>query len=199
MNDRKRQEAALRQEGRLPPGQYLTLKWPVLHEGPVPEFDAASWNLEVRGLVDHPCRLSWDEFKALPRKRIKADFHCVTSWSKVDNEWEGVPFAVIAERAQPKPDTHFVMLHAENGYTTNVPLEDLMRNDVLLADWHIPEPLTPEHGAPMSLVVPHLYSWKSAKWLRGLEFVDRDRAGYWEQVGYQMYGDPFKEQRYQRR
>ena len=110
--------------------------------------------------------------------------------------WEGVPFATIAERARPKPDARFVMLHAENGYISNVPLEDLMRDDVLLADWHAPEPLTPEHGAPVRLVVPHLYAWKSAKWLRGLEFIDRDRGGYWEQVGYHMYGDPFKEQRY---
>ena len=196
MNERKRQEAALRQEGRLPPGQYLTIKWPVLHEGPVPEFDASSWHLEVRGLVDQPYRLNWDEFKTLPRERIKADFHCVTSWSKFDNEWEGVPFAAIAERARPKPDARFVMLHAENGYTANLPLEDLMRDDVLLADWHAPEPLTPEHGAPLRLVVPHLYAWKSAKWLRAWSSSTATGPGYWEQVGYHMYGDPFKEQRY---
>ena len=196
VNDRRRQEEALRQKGRLPPGQYLTLKWPVLHEGTVPEFDAARWNLEVRGLVERRFRLGWDEFKTLPRKRIQADFHCVTTWSKFDNEWEGVPFQVITEKARPRPEARFVILHAENGYTTNLPLEELMRDDVLLADWHAPEPLTPEHGAPVRLVVPRLYAWKSAKWVRGLEFVERDRAGYWEQVGYHMYGDPFKQQRY---
>ena len=194
--DRKKIERERRDDGRLPPGQSLTLKWPVLHEGRVPLFDPAGWDLEVRGLVANPFRLTWDEFKALPRKRITADFHCVTTWSKLDNEWEGVPFRVIAEKAKPKPEARFVMVHGENGYTTNVPLEDLMRDNVLLADWHAPEPLTAEHGAPLRLVVPHLYAWKSAKWLRGFDFLESDRAGYWEKVGYHMYGDPFLEQRY---
>jgi DMSO/TMAO reductase YedYZ molybdopterin-dependent catalytic subunit len=195
-NERKKIEGERREDGRLPPGQSLTLKWPVLHEGRVPVFDPARWDLEVRGLVENPFRLSWEEFKALPRKRVKADFHCVTAWSKFDNEWEGVPFRVIAEKAAPKPEARFVMVHGEVGYTTNVPLADLMREDVLLADWHAPEPLTAEHGAPLRLVVPHLYAWKSAKWLRGFDFLESDRAGYWEKVGYHMYGDPFLEQRY---
>jgi DMSO/TMAO reductase YedYZ molybdopterin-dependent catalytic subunit len=194
--ERKNLEQERRDDGRLPPGQSLTLKWPVLHEGRVPSFDPARWDLEVRGLVENPFRLSWDEFKALPRRRITADFHCVTTWSKFDNEWEGVPFRVIAERARPKPEARFVMVHGEVGYTTNVPLEDLMREEVLLADWHAPEPLTAEHGAPLRLVVPHLYAWKSAKWLRGFDFLESDRPGYWEKVGYHMYGDPFREQRY---
>ena len=194
--DRKQEEEARRQDGRLPPGQSLTLKWPVLHEGKVPAFEPATWDLTVRGLVENPFSLTWDEFKALPRKRIQADFHCVTTWSKFDNEWEGVPFRLIAERAGVKPEAKFVVIRGDIGYTTNAPLEDLMRDDVLLADWHAPEPLSPEHGAPLRLVVPHLYAWKSAKWLRGFDFVDEDRAGYWEQVGYHMYGDPFLEQRF---
>ena len=180
----------------MPPGQSLTLKWPVLHEGQAPSFDRARWDLAVRGLVENPFRLTWDEFQALPRKRIKADFHCVTTWSKFDNEWEGVSFRVIAEKAKVKPEAGYVMVHGEGGYTTNVPLEDLLREEVLLADWHAPEPLTAEHGAPLRLVVPHLYAWKSAKWLRGFDFLANDRPGYWEQVGYHMYGDPFREQRY---
>ncbi len=194
--ERKKQEQAQREEGRLPPGQYLTLKWPVLHEGSIPTFDPAKWDLTVRGLVEKPLRLTWDEFKSLPRTRVKADFHCVTTWSKFDNEWEGVLFRDIAEKVVPKPEAHFVTAHGDGGYTTNIPLEDLLREDVLLADTHAPEPMTAEHGAPLRLVVPHLYAWKSAKWLRALEFMPSDRAGFWEQVGYHMYGDPFREQRY---
>lgn len=194
--DRKAEEEARRQDGRLPPGQALTLKWPVLHEGAVPKFDAASWDLEIRGLVDSPFTVTWEEFKALPRKRITADFHCVTTWSKFDNEWEGVPFTVIAEKARIQPAAKYVVIRGEGGYTTNAPLEDLLREDVLLADWHAPEPLTADHGAPVRLVVPHLYAWKSAKWLRGLDFVESDQPGFWEKVGYHMYGDPFREQRY---
>jgi len=194
--DRKTLEQARREDGRLPPGQSLTLKWPVLHEGRVPNFDPATWDLEVRGLVERPFKLSWREFQALPRKRITADFHCVTTWSKFDNQWEGVPFRVIAEKAGVQPEAKFVLIRGEGGYTTNAPLADLLRDDVLLADWHAPEPLTVDHGAPVRLVVPHLYAWKSAKWLRGLDFLDADQAGYWEKVGYHMYGDPFLEQRY---
>lgn len=196
--DRRAQEQARRADGRLPPGQSLTLKWPVLHEGRVPEFDPATWDLSVRGLVENPFSISWAEFQQLPRRKITADFHCVTTWSKFDNEWEGVPFQVIAARARVRPEARFVMIHGDGGYTTNAPLEDLMRENVLLADRHAPEPLTPEHGAPLRLVVPHLYAWKSAKWLRGFEFLAQDRPGYWEKVGYHMYGDPFREQRYNR-
>jgi DMSO/TMAO reductase YedYZ molybdopterin-dependent catalytic subunit len=120
----------------------------------------------------------------------------VTTWSKFDNEWEGVPFRVIAEKAKVKPEARFVMVRGDVGYTTHVPLADLMHENVLLADWHAPEPLTAEHGAPLRLVVPHLYAWKSAKWLRGFDFLESDRPGFWEKVGYHMYGDPFLEQRY---
>ena len=194
--ERKRLEAQRRQEGRLPPGQSLTLKWPVLHEGAVPTFDPTNWDFSVSGLVESPFTLTWDEFQALPRTKIRADFHCVTTWSKFDNEWEGVSFRVLAQRARPKPEAQFVVVKADGGYTTNVPLEDLLRDTVLLADRHAPEPLSAEHGAPLRLIVPHLYAWKSAKWVRGLDFIAADRPGFWEQVGYHMHGDPFEEQRY---
>jgi len=196
MDERKQLEAERRADGRLPPGQALTLKWPVLHAGNVPRFDEQCWDLRVGGLVDNPLRLSWREFQALPRTRIRADFHCVTTWSKFDNEWEGVRFREIAERARPVPEAKFVVIQAEEGYTTNLPLEDLMGDDVLLADQHWPEPLTADHGAPLRLVVPHLYAWKSAKWLRGFEFTAEDREGFWEAAGYHMRGDPFREERY---
>lgn len=195
-SERKQLEEEMKSAGRLPPGQALTIKWPVLHEGRIPTFDPATWTLTIGGLVDKPFELTWQQFQALPRKKITADFHCVTTWSKFDNEWEGVPFSTLAEHAKPKPEAKFVLIKADGGYTTNAPLEDLLREDVLVADTHAPEPLTPEHGAPARLVVPHLYAWKSAKWIRGFDFIASDRAGYWEGVGYHMYGDPFQEQRY---
>ncbi len=195
-SERRRKEEVYRQQGRLPPGQTLTLKWPVLHEGSVPHFDPAQWDFQVRGLVAHPRRFTWEEFNKLPQIRVVADFHCVTAWSKFDNEWIGVSFRVIVEMAKPLPRARYVMVHADPGYDTNVPLVDLMREDVVLALAHAPEPLTPEHGGPLRLIVPHLYAWKSAKWLRALDFMEQDRAGYWESVGYHMYGDPFREQRY---
>ena len=195
-NERRVQERQYAEQGRLPPGQSLTLKWPVLHEGRIPRFDPDQWDFRVAGLVENPMRLTWQEFERLPKVKTRADFHCVTTWSKMDNEWEGVPFRTIAEMVRPKPEARHVMVQADAGYTTNVPLPDLMRDNVLFATAHAPEPLTAEHGHPLRLVVPHLYAWKSAKWVRGLDFLDRDRAGYWEKVGYHMYGDPFREQRY---
>ena len=195
-SERKKLQREHRSAGRLPPGQSLTLKWPVLHVGAVPEFDPATWRFSVGGLVERPYELSWQEFQSLPRVRVQADFHCVTTWSKFDNVWEGVSLRTIVERAAPKPDAHYVIQHCDGGYTTNTPLEDLLRENVLLADTHSPEPLTPEHGGPLRMIVPHLYAWKSAKWIRGLEFVAADRAGYWEERGYHMYGDPAREQRF---
>ena len=194
--ERKRLQSEHRASGRLPPGQSLTLKWPVLHVGSVPRFDPGTWRFAVTGLVGNPFELSWDEFQSLPRERVRADFHCVTTWSKLDNVWEGVSVRTLAERARPEPEARFVIQHCEGGYTTNTPLEDLLRENVLLADTHSPEPLTPEHGGPLRMVVPHLYAWKSGKWIRGLEFADSDRAGFWEQRGYHMYGDPGREQRF---
>ena len=195
-SERKKLEQEHRAAGRLPPGQSLTLKWPVLHVGAVPEFDPATWRFSVGGLVERPFELSWQEFQSLPRVRVQADFHCVTTWSKFDNVWEGVSLRTIIERAAPTPDARYVIQHCDGGYTTNTPLEDLLQDNVLLADTHSPEPLTPEHGGPLRMIVPHLYAWKSAKWIRGLEFVAADQAGYWEERGYHMYGDPAREQRF---
>ena len=195
-SERKRLEREHRDAGRLPPGQSLTLKWPVLHVGAVPEFDPASWRFSVAGLVARPFELSWVEFQSLPRVRVRADFHCVTTWSKFDNVWEGVSMRTIVDRARPTREARYVIQHCDGGYTTNTPLDDLLEDNVLLADTHSPEPLTPEHGGPLRMIIPHLYAWKSSKWIRGLEFVDRDRAGYWEERGYHMHGDPKREQRF---
>ncbi|MBI2677593.1 MAG: sulfite oxidase-like oxidoreductase [Candidatus Koribacter versatilis] len=186
----------MQQEGRLPPGQAATLKWPVLHYGGVPRFDPASWDFKVWGLVAQPLRLTWEEFGALPRFHITRDFHCVTRWSRFDNQWTGVAFRELLRRVQAKPEAAHVLIHAEQGFTANVPLADLDRDDVLLATHHDGEALTPDHGYPLRLIVPHLYAWKSVKWVRGLEFLDRDVPGFWERNGYHMYGDPFREQRF---
>ena len=181
---------------RLPPGQYATEKWPVLHYGSVPDFDPASWDFRVWGLVEQPLRFGYEEFLALPHGSFKADIHCVTRWSLFDSTWEGVSVRAVLERARPKPEGRFVMLHAEAGYTTNLPLADLDREQALFAYKRNGENITPEHGWPLRLVLPHLYFWKSAKWLRGLEFLPEERPGFWEQYGYHMRGDPWKEERY---
>jgi DMSO/TMAO reductase YedYZ molybdopterin-dependent catalytic subunit len=194
--DRKEQERLRKQEGRLPPGQSLTLKWPVLHYGSVPRFDPERWDLRVYGLVDTPLTMTWAEFNALPKTQHTSDFHCVTRWSRFDNQWAGVALREVLRRAQPKPGAAYVLVHGEQGFTANVPLADLDRDDVLLATHHDGEPLTADHGYPLRLIVPHLYAWKSVKWLRSLEFLDHDAAGFWEQNGYHMYGDPWKEQRF---
>ncbi len=193
---RKTKENEMRSLHRLPPGQALTEKWPVLHYGDVPHFDPARWDFRVEGLVENPLRLSWEEFQKLPRVTIQTDIHCVTHWSRFDTVFEGVPFKAIYDLARPRPPARFVMVYAEQGFTTNVPLEDLLRENVLLATHADGSPLTPEHGYPLRLVVPHLYFWKSAKWMRGMEFMPADRPGFWEQNGYHMYGDPWKEQRF---
>lgn len=194
--ERKQREREMRDAGRLPPGQSLTLKWPVLHEGSVPAFDPKTWDFRIEGLVEKPLRLTWDEFTRLPMKEVAADMHCVTRWSRFDVRWEGVPFAEIAKLASPRPDARFVMVLAEQGYTSNVPLDDLMRPTTLFALKHNGEPLPAEHGYPVRLVVPHLYAWKSVKWVRGLDFMAHDAPGYWEENGYNMYGDPLREQRF---
>lgn len=195
-SERKIQERAMREAGRLPPGQSLTLKWPVLHEGTVPRFDPKTWDFRVTGLVNKPLRLSWDEFTRLPMKQVTADMHCVTRWSRFDVRWEGVPFTEVMKLIDAKPEAKYVMVLAEQGYTANVPLENLMHPTTLFALKHNGEPLPPEHGYPVRLVVPELYAWKSVKWVRGLEFMEKDAPGFWEQNGYHIYGDPFKEQRF---
>jgi DMSO/TMAO reductase YedYZ molybdopterin-dependent catalytic subunit len=196
--ERKLAERQKLAEGKLPPGQSLTLKWPVLHFGSVPQFDPANWDLEVYGLVESPLKLTWNEFKALPRIKNMSDFHCVTRWSRFDNTWDGVSMQEILRRVRPKPSATHVLVHAEQGFTANVPLADLDRPEVILATHHEGQPLTADHGYPLRLIVPHLYAWKSVKWLRGLEFLDHDVPGFWEQNGYHMYGDPWKELRYSR-
>lgn len=195
-NERKELEQRMRDARRLPPGQAATLKWPVLHYGSIPSFDASTWDFTISGQVEAPLRLSWEEFDRLPKFEVTRDFHCVTRWSRFDNRWQGVAFRTILQLARPKPSARYVLVHAEQGYTANVPLADLDRDDVLFATHHDGQPLTPEHGYPLRLIVPHLYAWKSVKWVRGLEFFDRDVPGFWEQNGYHMYGDPWKEQRF---
>jgi DMSO/TMAO reductase YedYZ molybdopterin-dependent catalytic subunit len=200
-DERHRRERGMQAAGRLPPGQALTLKWPVLHEGPVPEFDPATWDFRVGGLVDRPLSHRFSEMQALPRAEVVADFHCVTKWSTFDNRWGGVRFQEILQRTGPLSTATHVMVLGQKGrerygYTTNVPLADLDRPEVLLADTHDGRPLEAEHGGPLRLVVPHLYAWKSAKWLRGFIFMEGDKPGYWERLGYHMYGDPFREQRF---
>jgi len=198
MLDRLRSRPALSddQKGRVPPGQYVTQKWPVLHYGSVPSVDLATWDFRVWGEVEEPFTFSWKEFRQMPRKSIHRDIHCVTRWSRLDMDFEGVPIQHILERARPKPSARFVVEHAEQGYTTNLPLDLLDDNDVLLADVADGEPLSPEHGYPLRLVVPKRYFWKSAKWIRGLQFRADDRLGFWERYGYHNEADPWQEQRF---
>jgi DMSO/TMAO reductase YedYZ molybdopterin-dependent catalytic subunit len=193
---RREKEKKARAEGMLPPGQSLTIKWPVLHAGSVPQFDAARWDFRIDGLVEEPLRLSWQEFRALPQVEVTSDFHCVTRWSRLDNRWKGVLFTEVLQRVKLKTGAEYVLVLAEEGYTANVPLKDLERPDVLFAFEHDGEPLPAEHGGPLRLVVPQLYAWKSVKWVRGFTLLDHDELGFWERNGYHVYGDPWKEQRY---
>ena len=181
---------------RIPPGQRLTDKFPVLHYGSIPEFDRQTWDLKVFGLVEEPLTLSYDQFLELPATRIVADIHCVTTWSKLDTKWEGVLFRKLMDSVEVNPEARFVMVHCEQGFTTSVPLEVLMDDDVLLAYRYDDQSLTPEHGYPLRLVVPKKYFWKSAKWVRGLELMAQDRLGFWEVRGYHNNADPWEEERY---
>jgi DMSO/TMAO reductase YedYZ molybdopterin-dependent catalytic subunit len=184
------------QKKRVPPGQYVTEKWPVLHYGSVPRIDLATWNFRVWGEVENPFSFTWDEFKQMPRKQVHTDIHCVTRWSKLDMDWDGVPIQHILERAQLKPTARFVLAHSEQGYTANMPLEVLDDDDVMLADIADGEPLEPDHGYPLRLIVPKRYFWKSAKWIRGLQFLTQDQLGFWERYGYNNNADPWKEERF---
>jgi DMSO/TMAO reductase YedYZ molybdopterin-dependent catalytic subunit len=195
-DERHQLERRMRDAGRLPPGQKATLKWPVLHMGSVPPFEPASWDFRINGLVREPLRLTWQEFTRMPMKEVVADMHCVTRWSRFDVRWEGVPFTEVIKLVELKPEAKYALILAEQGYTSNLPLEDLTRPDVLFALKHNGEPLPADHGYPLRLVVPHLYGWKSVKWVRGFMVLDHDRPGFWERSGYHIYGDPFKEQRY---
>ena len=181
---------------RVPPGQYLTERFPVLTVGPNPKFDLATWDFGVFGEVDTPVTLSWDELMALPQKEVTTDIHCVTRWSKLDTTWTGVRVRELLERARVKPTGTHVMAHCDGGYTTNVPLEALHEDDVLVTHTYEGKPLEPDHGAPLRLLVPSRYFWKSAKFLRGLEVMPEDRMGFWELNGYHNDADPWKEERH---
>jgi len=195
-SERRKLERVMRDVGRLPPGQSLTLKWPVLHVGDVPPFDPQHWMFRITGLVEQPISLTWLEFSRLPQTTVVADMHCVTRWSQFDVRWEGILFSEVMKLLKLKQEAKYVTVTAEHGYTSNVPLADLERPTTVFALKENGEPLPPEHGYPVRLVVPHLYAWKSVKWVRGLEFLKEDAPGFWEQNGYHLYGDPFREQRF---
>jgi DMSO/TMAO reductase YedYZ molybdopterin-dependent catalytic subunit len=180
--------------GRVPPGQYLVDGFPVLSAGPTPHTPTDQWDFSVVGEVDDPPRWTWDEFLALPTETITKDIHCVTKWSKLDTVWEGVSVDTLLEAIDH--DGEYVLAFCDGGYTTNLPLEDVTDGKAWVAFAYDGEPLEPEHGGPARLLVPHLYFWKSAKWVRGLSFRDEDEPGFWEQNGYHIYGDPWREQRY---
>jgi DMSO/TMAO reductase YedYZ molybdopterin-dependent catalytic subunit len=183
-------------EPRLPPGQYHTTKWPVLSYEKTPRFDADTYRFRVYGEVAHPIELTWNELQALPRTELTTDIHCVTTWSRFDNHWEGVHIREILKRVEPTENAHFVMAHSFTGYTTNMPLSALDDDDVMIVFKHDGEELEPEHGGPVRLLVPKLYFYKSAKWLDGLEFMATDRPGFWELGGYSNSADPWREERY---
>ncbi|HEX6800307.1 MAG TPA: sulfite oxidase-like oxidoreductase [Ktedonobacterales bacterium] len=183
-------------EPRLPPGQYHTKKWPVLSYEQTPRFDAQKYRFKVWGEVAHPFELTWEELQALPRADLTTDIHCVTTWSRYDNRWEGIHIRDILKRAEPTENARFVMAHSFTGYTTNLPLSALDDDDVMIAFKHDSQDIEPEHGGPVRLVVPKLYFYKSAKWLSGLEFMPNDRPGFWEIRGYSNSADPWKEERY---
>ncbi|MFH1524093.1 MAG: molybdopterin-dependent oxidoreductase [Chloroflexota bacterium] len=205
--DRRKEEQRIRDENRLPPGQALTLKFPVLHYGSVPAFNPATWDFRIWGEVEEEARWTWDEFNRLPRSKVTMDIHCVTRWSKADTLWEGVSVRTMLDKGllKLKPAAQFVMQHAEHGFTVNLPLEVVLQENFLLATHFNGEPLMPDHGYPLRGVVGAIpgrddiqtpYLWKGAKWLRGLEFMSRDRLGFWEQAGYSNRADVWKEERF---
>ncbi len=183
---------------RLPPGQYLTEKWPVLHAGSAAKYpaDLAGWDFTVSGEVDTPLTLTWAQLHELPRVEVTQDIHCVTRWSRFDASFEGIPWSALRELVGPRPSAGFAIAHAEAGFTANVPIEFLEREGAMLATHADGEPLSRDHGWPLRLIVPGKYFWKSAKWLRGIELTAHDRPGFWERYGYHNDADPFKEERY---
>ncbi|MGQ9613455.1 MAG: sulfite oxidase-like oxidoreductase [Chloroflexus sp.] len=196
---KRKDQAQSDQSHRVPSGQYVTEKFPVLHYGSVPKYTNVEeqWDLRCWGELAEPVRFSFREFRALPTTTIKTDIHCVTRWSKLDTTWEGVSFREFLRHIPPlKPSARFMIAHSEQGYTANLPLEALLDDDVMLAYKYEGQELTPEHGYPLRLLVPKKYFWKSAKWLRGIEFLDHDRLGFWERYGYNNNADPWREERY---
>lgn len=209
MKNRRDEEDQIRSAGRLPPGQSLTQKFPVLHYGPVPRFNPATWDLRVWGEVEEEVRWNWDEFTKLPRHKVEMDIHCVTRWSKFNTTWEGVSLKDLVDKGliKLKPTAKFLLQHAEYGFTVNVPLDVALAENFLLADKFNGEPLEPDHGYPLRGVVGFIvgrddletpYLWKGAKWLRGLEFRAEDQLGFWEQAGYHNRADVWKEERFAR-
>lgn len=196
--DRNRQRLADQglDPARLPPGQYLTDRFPVLHVGDVPDYEPGQWDLTVTGLVDEPFTVDLDALRAMPATELTFDIHCVTKWSKFDTTWRGVRVRDLLERAGVQPAATHVMEHAEFGYTTNVPLADITTDEAIVAYEYEGAEIEPIHGGPVRIVIPHLYFWKSAKWVRSLELIAADSPGFWERNGYHMYGDPFREQRF---
>ena len=203
---RREEEERIKQEGRLPPGQALTNRFPVLHYGPVPRFNPATWTMRVFGEVEEEVLWSWDEFSKLPRSKLVMDIHCVTRWSKFDTEWEGVSIRTLVDQGiiKLKPTAHYLLQHCEYGFTVNIPLEVALAPNFLLATHFNGEPLEPDHGYPVRGVVGNIpgtdyttpYFWKGGKWIRGLEFLAQDRMGFWEQAGYHNEADVWKEQRF---
>lgn len=180
----------------IPPGQTIATGFPVLHVGDVPQFDPATWRLRFFGLCENPFELSWDELRTEPTVEWRGDIHCVTRWTKKDTVWRGVFFRRLVERAKPRPEVTHVVQHADNDYTTNLPLAAMLGDDCLVAYEFDGQPLEPVHGGPVRMLVPKLYFWKSAKWIKAIEFLDRDRKGFWEVRGYHNDADPWKEERY---
>jgi DMSO/TMAO reductase YedYZ molybdopterin-dependent catalytic subunit len=197
---RSKAEAKVAEAGydpaRLPPGQYLTEKWPVLHAGSVPKVDLATWTLSITGEVERPLMLTWAELRELPSREVTVDIHCVTRWSRFDTTFKGVHWSELAKLAAPKPSGRYVVARAEQGFTSNMPLAAIEDRNALIAYEADGEPLTPDHGWPVRLVVPSRYFWKSAKWLAGIELLDHDEPGFWERYGYHNDADYSKEQRY---
>ena len=196
--DRNRKEVEEKgfDPSRLPPGQYLTERFPVLHVGDVPTYAPGEWNLTIGGLVNNPFAFTFEELTALPSVTLTTDIHCVTKWSKFDTVWRGVKLKDLLDRAGIQSDATHVMGHAEYGYTANLPLEDALLDESMVVWEYEGEPIEPIHGGPVRLLVPNLYFWKSPKWLRGIELMNADKPGFWERNGYHMYGDPFREQRH---
>lgn len=182
--------------GRVPPGQYVTSDFPVLSAGPTPHKPLEQWTFEVNGLVSKPMYWSWAEFQQLPAQRYTVDIHCVTKWTKLDTQWEGISIDTLFEHVDIDPNAHFVMAFCDGGYTTNLPLNEIINGRAFIAYKYDGAPLPAEHGGPARLVVPALYFWKSAKWVRGLTLMEKDKRGFWESLGYNMHGDPWKEERY---
>lgn len=185
-----------RRERRVPPGQSKTEKWPVLHYGNVPKVNLATWEFRIFGAVETEWRCGWEEFRTFPWIDVSCDIHCVTRWSRLNNVFSGPATRVVLEKVKVLPTARFVLVHCEQGFTTNLPLADFLGDDCLFGIEHDGKPITPDHGWPMRLVVPRLYFWKSAKWVRGIELLEEDVAGFWEQNGYHMHGDPWTEERH---